>query len=240
MKQTRQDVEIVHLAEHTVAPVERFPNFTNSYVSAGFWAAKACQRVLRGFRSVGRAYPHHCPSRFFSSRCVADRLRRRGDPARDQPDDAPGLRQRGHVRDTARRPRYPGPTASATPDKPPPAKEPETAKFDSLPKDKKVEIMSTKVVPNLGKDFKEYDGKRFATFGCATCHGPKKNEDPHKVLPKITLSNGGWEKMQKNKPELAKFMSEKVVPDMAAALGEKPMDPTTHQGFGCGGCHEVK
>jgi hypothetical protein len=35
-------------------------------------------------------------------------------------------------------------------------------------------------------------------------------------------------------------MSEKVVPDMAAALGEKPFDPATNTGFGCGGCHEVK
>lgn len=135
----------------------------------------------------------------------------------------------------------PGPVASSQPGpETPKVKEPETPKFDSLPRDKKVEIMSTKVVPNVGKDFKEFDAKRFGTFGCATCHGPSKKEDPHKVLPKLTMSNGGFEKMQQKKPEIVKFMSEKVVPDMAAALGEKPMDPTTHQGFGCGGCHEVK
>lgn len=135
----------------------------------------------------------------------------------------------------------PGPTASSQPGpEKPTVKEPESVKFDSLPKDKKVEIMSTKVVPNVGKDFKDFDAKRFGSFGCATCHGPKKNEDPHKVLPKLTMSNGGMEKMQKNKPEVFKFMAEKVVPDMAAALGEKPFDPSTKQGFGCGGCHEVK
>jgi cytochrome c553 len=136
----------------------------------------------------------------------------------------------------------PGPTASSQPGpEKPTVKEPEpTPKFDSLPKEKKVEIMSTKVVPNVGKDFKEFDAKRFATFGCATCHGPKKNEDPHKVLPKLTMSNGGFEKMQQKKPEIVKFMSEKVVPDMANALGEKPFDPATKQGFGCAGCHEVK
>lgn len=134
-----------------------------------------------------------------------------------------------------------GPTASDKPgpDKPT-VKEPETVKFHDLPKDKKVEVMMQKVVPNVGKDFKDFDGKRYASFGCATCHGPQKKEDPHKVLPKLTMSNGGMEKMQKNKPEIFKFMAEKVVPDMAAAMGEKPFDPATKQGFGCGGCHEVK
>lgn len=127
--------------------------------------------------------------------------------------------------------------APATVEKP---KDPEAPKFASLPKDKKVEVMSQKVVPNLGKDFKEFDGKRFGTFNCATCHGPKKNEDPHKVLPKLTLSNGGFEKLSKKHPEMMKFMAEKVTPAMAGMMGEKPFDPATHQGFGCGGCHEVK
>jgi hypothetical protein len=113
--------------------------------------------------------------------------------------------------------------------------------FDSLPKDKKVEVMATKVVPNVGKLFKEHDGKKFDKFGCQTCHGREKSnpQDPHKVLPKLTFSNGGFEKLSKSKPEMMKFMGEKVVPTMAAALGEKPFDPATKQGFGCGGCHTV-
>jgi hypothetical protein len=133
-----------------------------------------------------------------------------------------------------------GPTAS---DKPgptaPTVKDAEGPHFDSLSKDKKVEVMMTKVVPNVGKAFKDFDGKRYEKFGCATCHGPQKKEDPHKVLPKLTLSNGGFEKLSKTKPEIMKFMGEKVVPQMAAALGEKPFDPATHQGFGCAGCHAI-
>jgi cytochrome c551/c552 len=42
-----------------------------------------------------------------------------------------------------------------------------------------------------------------------------------------------------DKPEVAKFMAEKVVPEMAATLGEPPYDMTTHKGFGCGGCHTI-
>ena len=113
-------------------------------------------------------------------------------------------------------------------------------KFDDLPKDKKVEVMATKVVPDVGKLFKEHNAKKFDKFGCATCHGPQKKDDPHKVLPKLTLSNGGFEKLSKQKPEMMKFMGEKVVPAMAAALGEKPFDPATKQGFGCAGCHTVE
>lgn len=146
---------------------------------------------------------------------------------------------------TASVPQTPSTAASAQPGDaglPPPAADTAGSgpKFADLPKDKKVEVMMTKVVPNVGKDFKDFDGKRFEKFGCATCHGPKKNQDPHAVLPKLTLSNGGFEKMQKMKPDMVKFMSEKVTPDMAAAMGEKPFDPATHTGFGCGGCHEVK
>jgi hypothetical protein len=122
-----------------------------------------------------------------------------------------------------------GPVVSAT----------EAPKFEDLPKDKKVEIMATKVVPNVGKLFKEYNAKHYEKFGCVTCHGPQKKDDPHNVLPKLTFSNGGFEKLQKTKPEMMKFMGEKVVPAMAEALGAKPFDPATKKGFGCGGCHTV-
>lgn len=125
-----------------------------------------------------------------------------------------------------------------------PTPAPETKKepdFDDLPADKKVDIMMTKVVPNVGKLFKEHDGKKYAKFGCATCHGPgKKKEDPHKILPKLVFKGEAGEKMKKTKGDMMKFMSEKVVPAMAEALGEKPIDPKTGKGFGCKGCHTVE
>jgi cytochrome c551/c552 len=128
---------------------------------------------------------------------------------------------------------------SATPGSEKHAASAEESDFDKLPKDKKAEVMMTKVVPNVGKILKEHDGKKFEKFGCASCHGPQKKDDPHKVLPKLTFSNGGFEKLTKSKPEMMKLMSEKVVPAMASALGEKPFDPATKQGFGCNGCHTV-
>jgi len=112
-------------------------------------------------------------------------------------------------------------------------------RFRDLPRGSKVEVMSSKVVPDIGKVFKEYDGARYASFGCATCHGPTKKAAPQDVLPKLTLSNGGFDKLAKEKPEVVKFMAGKVEPMMGQILGEEPYDPATHKGFGCGGCHAV-
>ncbi|HVJ92081.1 MAG TPA: hypothetical protein VM580_19910 [Labilithrix sp.] len=116
---------------------------------------------------------------------------------------------------------------------------PQASHFDSLSKDKKLEIMASKVVPSVGKLFKEHNKAKFEKFGCATCHGPEK-KDPRQFLPKLALSNGGFEQLSKAKPEMMAFMAEKVVPAMAAALGEQPYDPATKKGFGCGGCHTVE
>jgi mono/diheme cytochrome c family protein len=98
--------------------------------------------------------------------------------------------------------------------------------------------MKTVVAPSMGAIFKAADGKRYAEFGCKTCHG-KNNEDPHKALPKLTLSGDGFKKLMAEKPAVVKFMGEQVTPAMAKAMGEKPFDPASHTGFGCAGCHTV-
>ena len=99
--------------------------------------------------------------------------------------------------------------------------------------------MKTVVQPEMGKVFQEYDGKRYGDFGCATCHGPKK-QDPHMALPPLVLSGDGFQKLTAAKPAIMKFMTEKVAPAMAASMRQKPFDPATHTGFGCGGCHKVQ
>jgi cytochrome c553 len=98
--------------------------------------------------------------------------------------------------------------------------------------------MNANVSPRLGKVFKEYDGARYAEFGCKTCHGPNKQE-PKDFLPKLTMKGGKITAFEE-KPAVAKFMATKVTPEMAAALGKPAYDPATHQGFGCGGCHTIE
>ena len=128
------------------------------------------------------------------------------------------------------------PAASAT--------APPTGAFDSWTKEQKLQHMRTVIQPTMGGLFKAFDGAKYADFGCRTCHG-KTMEDPHKALPKLTASGDGLKKLTAEKPEvikpeIMKFMSEQVTPTMAKAMNEKPYDPATHQGFGCGGCHTVQ
>jgi hypothetical protein len=107
-----------------------------------------------------------------------------------------------------------------------------------MTKDQEVAFMKKNVVPEMSPVFKGFNEKRYAEFGCKTCHGPKFKE-PKEYLPKLTFKDGKITAFA-DKPELAKFMAEQVVPHMATAMGLKPYDPATHTGFGCGGCHTIQ
>jgi len=104
--------------------------------------------------------------------------------------------------------------------------------------EQKVAFMKANVVPNLKPVFQSADATRYADFGCKTCHGPAL-KDPHENLPKLTMKDGKITAFAE-KPEIAKFMAENVLPKMASALGQPPFDPKTGQGFGCQGCHTVE
>ena len=125
------------------------------------------------------------------------------------------------------------PVASATPSATP-AAVPATWK-DAATKDQQMAFMKTNIAPTMGKVFQENDPKKYASFSCVTCHGAKY-QNPHEFLPKLTMKGGKFS----GKPATIKFMMEKVVPAMAPAMGEKPFDPATKSGFGCGGCHTVE
>jgi len=107
-----------------------------------------------------------------------------------------------------------------------------------MSKDAAAAFMKKNVVPDMEPVFKGQDAKRYAKFGCKTCHGPAFKV-PKDFLPKLTFKDGKITSFA-DKPEMSKFMAEKVVPAMATAMGMKPFDPATHEGFGCGGCHTVK
>ncbi|MCL2724639.1 MAG: hypothetical protein FWD69_09410 [Polyangiaceae bacterium] len=133
-----------------------------------------------------------------------------------------------------------GPAAPepATPPAPAEPAAPATALYSTMTKEQRLDHMKTVVTPAMKKVFQEEDAQKYADFGCKSCHGDKK-QDPHMFLRPLTLSGGGFEKLKAAKPAVTKFMSEKVTPAMAAVMNEKPYDPATHKGFGCGGCHKV-
>jgi len=112
--------------------------------------------------------------------------------------------------------------------------------WDAKSKDDKLNVMKTVVMPKMGELFKAHDGKKYKEIKCTLCHGPGIKEGkfdmPNPLLPKLDPKDGFKKHMDKN-AAVTKFMMEKVVPEMAAAIGEAPFDPKTKTGFGCGNCH---
>lgn len=115
--------------------------------------------------------------------------------------------------------------------------------WDARSREEQLTTMKKVVMPNLAASFKAFDAKRYETFTCATCHGPAAKQGnfdmPNRALPKLSAKDG-FKKHMEATPAITKFMMEKVVPETAAAIGEKPYDPATHSGFGCGNCHVME
>lgn len=107
-----------------------------------------------------------------------------------------------------------------------------------MTKEQQIAYMKEKIMPAMAPIFKEQDPKAYEKFGCETCHGPEY-KTPTQYLPALTLKDGNLTCFTEE-PEVSKWMAEKVVPAMAAAMGMAPYDPATHQGFGCGGCHAIE
>ena len=103
--------------------------------------------------------------------------------------------------------------------------------------DAQVEYMKTKVVPAMKPVFQAAAPEEYATFTCATCHGPDK-KPPTEYLPHLTLVDGNIQEFE-TMPDVSKVMAEQIVPAMAEAMGEAPYDPATGEGFGCAGCHAI-
>lgn len=124
-------------------------------------------------------------------------------------------------------PTGPGSATPALPDVP----------FDKLSHEQKAELMQDKVVPALEPVFKQHDAKRFAEFGCETCHG-KGAEQRHFRMPNPELPQLSRD-MSKFKKEDIEWMATQVKPAMAKVLQLKEWTPEDQTGFGCSGCHSV-
>lgn len=137
----------------------------------------------------------------------------------------------------------PAPAAPAEPGAAPAAEAPaaggdDLVWKDDMPTKDKAEFMKKKVMPVMTKSFQEFDAKEFANFSCKTCHGKEMKPKPVDALPELHIKDGKMKEFEEH-PEIAKFMHEKVVPEMAKLFGKPEYDPKTQQGFGCGGCHKI-
>jgi hypothetical protein len=119
---------------------------------------------------------------------------------------------------------------------------PPGTKWDDMSHGQRLYVMKHVVVPKMGADFKAFDAAKYDNFGCTTCHGKRIKQGhfkmPNPGLPHLSYTDN-FKKHRDDKPAITKFMMDKVEPDMASCVGEKPFDPATKTGFGCGECHIV-
>lgn len=82
----------------------------------------------------------------------------------------------------------------------------------------RMEHMGAVVVPRMKAVFQGHDPQRFASFGCATCHGDSGSfEMPNPQLPELDAANL-YKKHRKATPDMVKLMWKEVEPAMGEAL----------------------
>ena len=141
---------------------------------------------------------------------------------------------------------------TAAPAEPPPddgpVVGPPQVAWKDMDKKQRGRYMVKVVMPTMEPLFKEFDGKRFADFTCASCHGKGAADQSFKMPNPDILALPGPDKpddfkpIYEKNPKMVEFMGGKVMPEMAKLLGREPFDyknPKPDQ-FGCLQCHTKK
>jgi mono/diheme cytochrome c family protein len=102
--------------------------------------------------------------------------------------------------------------------------------FAQLDHAQRIQFMKERVVPAMAPVFRAHDAKRFAQFGCATCHGEpadaRRFEMPNPDLPELDLHD-----LARHEARDVEWMKTSVAPTMRGLLGADR--------FGCANCHPV-
>lgn len=136
----------------------------------------------------------------------------------------------------------PAPAPIATPAETAPATSGEsTVDWAAMSKDQRKQYMKTVVMPQMKQTFAAFNGDRYKSMTCLTCHGDGvmqgKFTMPNPKLPKLPSTPEGFQKLMSEKPAVMQFMATKVKPQMAHLLGMPEFTPQTKTGFGCFQCH---
>jgi hypothetical protein len=113
--------------------------------------------------------------------------------------------------------------------------------FDKLSHEDRMKFMRTKVVPAMKETFQAFDAKKYANFGCKTCHGKDPQKSKYKMPnPELPPLDFKLLEQGKQKPNIAEWMSRTVKPQMAQILERPQMSKDHPDGFGCLECHTEK
>jgi mono/diheme cytochrome c family protein len=125
---------------------------------------------------------------------------------------------------------------------------PEVAWNDMTVPQKKA-YMKAAVTPTMKPIFQAFDGKKFKTFTCVTCHGAdgaaRKFKMPSNDIHPLPNTAAAFEAKMKSEPTWPKwteFMSQKVEPAMGKLLDLPVFDPKkpVKGAFGCANCHKLE
>lgn len=109
--------------------------------------------------------------------------------------------------------------------------------------------MKAAVTPTMKPIFQAFDGKRFKSFDCTTCHGKdgveRKFKMPSNGIHPLPNTPEGFQAKLKTEPTWPKwteFMAQKVEPAMGKLLDMPVFDPKkpVKGAFGCAECHKLE
>lgn len=88
--------------------------------------------------------------------------------------------------------------------------------FALLDRDQRVQFMEQRVVPVMAPLFRAHDPKRYAAFGCKTCHGASRDFTmPNAALPKLRADDD---------PRAVAWMTDTITPAIGALLDDRTID----------------
>ena len=100
--------------------------------------------------------------------------------------------------------------------------------------------MRREVLPIAADIFSTWQPERFATVDCSLCHSRGETEGIYKMptadLPRLSGALLLGPEFARA-PDTTQLKLDRLVPEMAEALGHKPFSLLTRQGFGCYSCH---
>jgi len=100
--------------------------------------------------------------------------------------------------------------------------------------------MRTEVLPRAAEVFRAWRPERFAEIDCTLCHGQGVEagnfEMPTAHLPRLSGAALLGPEFKQH-PDTTRLKLDRLVPEMAAALGLKSFSIITRKGFGCYSCH---
>ncbi len=109
--------------------------------------------------------------------------------------------------------------------------------------------MKAAVTPTMKPIFQGFDGKKFKTFNCVSCHGADGADRKFKMpsndihpLPNTEEAFAAKLKSEPTWPKWTEFMAQKVEPAMGKLLDLPVFDPKkpVKGAFGCANCHKLE